>query len=106
MLALEKINWSKRKLARVAQVLVDNAMSSEESCVEDTEDGLKKTVGYAIKKLPWESERFTKAKHVLDEKYLAKLPQRSKDRLLPRHVAEERSTRSVPDDFPKWAQIR
>ena len=106
LITLEKMNWSTKKVSRVAQVLVDQAMSSEESCVEvDEVDGRGKTVAYQISKLSWESERFAKAKRVLDDKYQSNLAQRCKDRLLPRHVSDQQSARTLPDKFPNWATI-
>lgn len=105
MIALEQMNWSKKKCARVAEVLIDQAMSSEDSCFEDIGNGNTKAVAYDRKKLPWESERFAKAKQELDAKYQCNLAQRSKDRLIPRKNSEHDSTRPAPGDFPDWATI-
>ena len=104
ILAVQKMNWTTNKVSRVAQALVERAMSSEESCTEEQENGTKKVVGYTTIKLPWESERFAKAKRDLDNKYRAGLSQRSKDRVIPRKSSTEKvSSRPMPEGFPAWA---
>ena len=50
-LALEKVDITVKKKGRAAEVLVEEAMSSEESCVEEDENGKPKIVGYKIKRL-------------------------------------------------------
>lgn len=53
--ALELIQWKdSHEKGRVAEVLCLDAMSSEESCYEDEENGSKKAVKYKVKKLAWE----------------------------------------------------
>jgi hypothetical protein len=56
----------------------------------------RKVVSYKIKKLKWESERMKKAKKVLDKCYLKTLTQRAQDRILPRVVSHELSSRQSP----------
>lgn len=102
-IALEKVKWSKKKIARLAQVLMDEAMSSEDSCAEEGENGNMKVTGYKIRRLSWESQRFTRAKKELDESYKSCLSQRAKDRLLPRTVHCDQATKPAPEKFPKWA---
>ena len=104
MLALERISWSKKKKAKVAEVMVDETMSSEESSLETDNDGTTKVVGYLVKQLPWESERLRRYKNDLDENYQSSLTQRAKDRLLPQNVAFQESTRPAPCSLPDWTQ--
>ena len=57
------IQWADHhEKGRVAEVLVMEAMSSEDSCYEDDENGNAKVANYAVKKLPWESRAMRKVK--------------------------------------------
>jgi hypothetical protein len=98
-LALEKVKWNVNKKGRVAEILTEVAMSSEESQEESDGEGGRKVVSYKIKKLKWKSERMKKAKKVLDKCYLKTLTQRAQDRILPRVVSHELSSRQVHDNF-------
>jgi hypothetical protein len=60
-LALEKVKWNVNKNGRVAEILTEVAMSSEESREESDGEGGRKVVSYTVKKLNWESERMKKA---------------------------------------------
>lgn len=102
-LALEKVDITVKKKGRAAEVLVEEAMSSEESCVEEDENGKPKIVGYKIKRLSWESRRFTSVKQFLDKAMAESQTQRARDRALPRTDHEEESPRLPPKDFPDWA---
>jgi hypothetical protein len=87
-LALEKVDITVKKKGRAAEVLVEEAMSSEESCVEEDENGKPKIVGYKIKRLSWESRRFTSVKQFLDKAMAESQTQRVRDRALPRTYHE------------------
>lgn len=102
-IALEKVNWSTGKRGRVAEALVDEAMSSEESCTEESPDGKIKVTAYTRRRLVWESERFERVKKSLDTAYNKQLSTRATDRILPRRESEHPSDRSPPEDFPEWA---
>ncbi|CAB4033220.1 Hypothetical predicted protein, partial [Paramuricea clavata] len=102
-LAMEKADISTRKRGKVAEVLVEEAMSSEESCVEEDESGKTKIVGYKIKRLSWESRKLRKVKVFLDKTMRESQTQRARDRALPRTHHEQESSRLPLKDFPDWA---
>jgi hypothetical protein len=77
-------------------------MSSEESCVEEDENGRNKVVGYKVKRLSWESSKLRKIKKALDKTMREGQSQRARDRALPRTDHEEKSTRLPPEGFPEW----
>jgi hypothetical protein len=104
-MSLQKVNWTKKKKARVVECLVEEAMSSEKSCLEDDGHGKMKLVKYKVKSLAWESERFSKAKKSLDDIYHDNMSKRAKDRLLPRQTTPVKENRSVPEGFPAWAVV-
>ena len=85
-----------KKRGRAAEVLVEEAMSSEDSCVEEDENGKPKIVGYKIKRLSWESRRFTSVKQFLDKTMAESQTQRAQDRALPRTDHEEESPKGLP----------
>lgn len=58
-------DWDVHKKGQAAEVLVDAAMSSEESEFEE-EMGKNKLVGYKIRCLAWESNKLKKMKKKLD----------------------------------------
>lgn len=105
LLSLERVNWTKKKKARVAACLVDEAMSSEESCLEDDGHGKMRLVKYKVKPLSWESQRLSKAKKSLDDVYHDNMSKRAKDRLLPRVTTPVKVNRPVPEKFPTWAVV-
>ena len=104
-MSLEKVNWTKKKNARVAECLVDEAMSSEESCLEDDGHGKIKLVKYKVKSLAWESERFSKAKKSLKDVYHDNMSKRANNRLLSRQTTPVKGNRSVPEGFPARAVV-
>ena len=84
MLALEKAEVSTRKREMAAEILLEEAMSSEESCVEEDESGKTKVVAYKVKRLSWESEKLKKIKQGLDKASKEGQTKRARDRALPR----------------------
>ena len=59
--ALELVNWAdQHEKGRVAEVLVMEAMSSEESCYEDDDINNSKLTKYSVHRLQWESRRMKK----------------------------------------------
>lgn len=102
--ALELVKWADHhKKGRAAEVLVMDAMSSEDSCYEDDENGNPKVAKYAVRKLPWESRAMKKIKKKLDKAYRKRLSKRAKERIVTRTEAEELSERQPPNAFPEWA---
>ena len=94
-----------REKGSAAEVLVLDAMSSEESSYEDAE-GSQKVVGCKVKRLSWESRNLRKIKKKLDKAYNKSLTKRARDRVLPRTVVEDFSSRQPPaghDSLPEWA---
>ena len=102
-LALEKAELSTKKRGMAAEILLEQAMSSEESCVEEDENGKTKVVGYKVKRLSWESGKLRRIKQGLDKASKEGQTKRARDRALPRVEHEEKSTRLPPEDFPEWA---
>lgn len=102
--ALELVKWTDHhEKGRAAEVLVMDAMSSEDSCYEDDENGNAKVAKYAVRKLPWESRAMKKIKKKLDKAYRKRLSKRAKERIVDRIEAEELSERQPPNEFPEWA---
>ena len=57
------VKWTDHhEKGKAAEILVMDAMSSEESCYEDNENGNPKVAKYSKKKLPWESRAMRKIK--------------------------------------------
>ena len=68
--ALELVNWAdQHEKGRVAEVLVMEGMSSEESCYEDDDINNSKVTKYSVHHLQWESRRMKKRKKKLDKAY-------------------------------------
>ncbi|XP_074632038.1 uncharacterized protein LOC141890454 isoform X1 [Acropora palmata] len=102
--ALDMIQWQDANAkGRAAEVLLLDAMSSEESSYEDDGDGQPKVVGYKVKRLPWESRSLRKTKKNLDKAYQKSLTKRAKERTLPRTVSSDLSEREPPHGLPDWA---
>ena len=102
--ALDMIQWQDANAkGREAEVLLLDAMSSEESSYEDDGDGQPKVVGYKVKRLPWESRSLRKTKKNLDKAYQKSLTKRAKERTLPRTVSSDLSEREPPLGLPDWA---
>ena len=60
---MELVNWAdQHEKGRVAEVLVMEAMSSEESCYEDDNINNSKLTKYSVHRLQWESRRMKKIK--------------------------------------------
>ena len=89
---------------REAEVLLLDAMSSEESSYEDDGDGQPKVVGYKVKRPPWESgsSRKTKKKN-LDKAYQKSLTKGAKERTLARTVSSDLSEWEPAHGLPDWA---
>ncbi|KAJ7388999.1 hypothetical protein OS493_034388 [Desmophyllum pertusum] len=100
--ALEKVKkWDKNLKGKVAEVLTDEYMSSEESSIEDD------SAVYVIKTIPWESSQLKKRKRKLDKAYEKSSGKRSKQRSVKRVRKDEIiSLREKPDNCPKWACVR
>ncbi|XP_044168162.1 uncharacterized protein LOC122952187 [Acropora millepora] len=102
--ALDMIQWQDANAkGRAAEVLLLDAMSSEESSYEGDGDGQPKVVGYKVKRLPWESRSLRKTKKNLDKAYQKSLTKRAKERTLPRTVSSDLSEREPPHGLPDWA---
>jgi hypothetical protein len=93
-----KKDWSSDRIAKVAEVLTLDYMSSEES---DTDENGKNV--YKVKRLPWQSNALKKRKESLDKQHLKSLPALVKRRLVPRNVGAAVSLRPKPNDCPDWA---
>ena len=62
------VNWAdKHEKGRAVEVLVMEAMSSEESCYEDNGGNTSKVIKYSVHRLQWESRRMKKIKKRLDK---------------------------------------
>lgn len=82
--ALELVNWANQhEKGRAAEVLVMEAMSSEESCYEDDNGNTSKVTKYSVHHLQWESRRMKKIEKKLDKAYKKKLTSRAKERIRP-----------------------
>ena len=83
----------------MAEILREDAMSSEESCAESDEEGTRRITCYKVRHLPWESNRLKKIK-----KKQRKNKERAKGRILRREEAPLPSERACPlGKFPEWA---
>ena len=89
-------NWNKDKKGKVAEVLTEDYMSTEESSNEDDQ------LTYIIKTIPWESERLRKRKKILDKTHGKTQSKRSRQRFVKR-VRQEGivSDRPKPDNCPE-----
>ena len=68
---------------RAVEVLLLDAMSSEESSYEDDGNGQPKVADCKVKRLQWESRSLRKTKKKLDKAYQTSLTKRAKERTLP-----------------------
>lgn len=100
---MEKVELNTKKRGRAAEILVEEAMSSEESSVEEDENGRRKVIGYKVKRLSWESSKLKSIKAFLDKAMSESQTQRARDRALPRTDHAEQSSRFPPKNFPSWA---
>ena len=102
--ALDMIQWQDAHAkGRAAEVLLLDAMSSEESSYEDDGNGQPKVAGYKVKRLQWESTSLRKTKKKLDKAYQKSLTKRAKERTLPRTVSSDLSEREPTHGLPEWA---
>ena len=100
----EKLTLQEKK--SYDDVLYLEYMSSEESDYEEQEDPItgetvKRLVGYATRKLPWERTRLTNLKCKLDKVHAQNLTPPARQLLKPRHVGRV-SSRFSPEG-PSWA---
>ena len=102
-LALEKVELSTKKRGMAAEILLEEVMSSEESCVEEDKNGRTKVVVYKVKQLSWESRKLKRIKQGLDKASKEGQTKRAQDRALPRVEHTEQSTTLPPEDLPEWA---
>lgn len=86
---------------KVAEVLQDDYMSSEESQDEDS------TVTFILKTIPWESKKLKKRKEKLDKEYQKHHTTRQTKRSVKR-VRKDGvvSLRPKPQDCPSWACVK
>ena len=57
------VKWAdQHEKGKAAEILVVDAMSSEESCYENDDNGNSKVVKYAVKRLSWQSRQLRKMK--------------------------------------------
>ena len=96
-------SWTAWKRKRVAEVLVMEAMSSEESCYEDDDINTSKVTKYSVHRLQWESRRMKKLKKKLDKAYKKKLTSTAKERILPRVDGQPSLRCSSTENFLEWA---
>ena len=103
--ALEKVpGWDSHKKGIVAEILREDAMSSEESRAESDEEGTRRITCYKVRHLPWESNRLKKIKKKMDREYVRTISERAKSRILWREEALLPSKRACPfGEFPEWA---
>ena len=88
----------------MAEILREDAMSSEESCAESDEEGTRRITCYKVRHLPWESNKLRKIKKKLDREYVRTISERAKGRILRREEALLPSERACPlEEFPEWA---
>ena len=87
---------------RAAEVLLLDAMSSEDSSYEDDGNGQPKVAGYKVKRLQLESTCLRKTKKKLDKAYQKSLTKRAKERTFPRTVSSDLSEREPPHGLPEW----
>ena len=87
----------------MVEVLVMEAMSSEESCYEDDDINTSKVTKYSVHRLQWESRRMKKLKKNLDKAYKKKLTSTAKERILPRVDGQPSLRCSSTENFMEWA---
>jgi hypothetical protein len=75
------VDWSQRKVAKVADVLRMEYMSSDESEVDEETRRVKR---YVVRSFSWESRELKRAKKKLDRSHQDSLPGLSKRVFIPR----------------------
>ncbi len=78
---LNNVDWSQRKVAKVADVLRMEYMSSDESEVDEETRRVKR---YVVRSFSWESRELNWAKKKLDRSHQDSLPGLSKRVFIPR----------------------
>lgn len=95
------MGWNQEKVAKVADVMRMDYMSSEESDVDEKTGGVKH---YKVRKVSWESRKLRLAKKKLDKNHQDSLPGLSKRAFLPRKQGEP-SGKPKPANCPDWACV-
>ena len=75
------VDWSQRKVAKVADVLRMEYMSSDESEIDEETRRVKR---YVVRGFSWESRELKRAKKKLDRSHQDSLPALSKQVFIPR----------------------
>lgn len=75
-------------------------MSSEESEIEEEDDG-SKTVSFVIYQIPWHYDKITELFLSLDHKHTKKQSVKS-TQMTPRQLQGNDSNREIPDEIPSW----
>lgn len=88
-------------MAKVADVLRMDFMSSEESEVEEETLKVKR---YNVRKFAWESRELRRLKRKLDQSHQDSLPGLSKRVFIPREKGEL-SSKPKPANCPDWACV-
>ena len=104
--ALEKSKWNKSEKGKIAELLTEDYMSSEESQSEDESDdeGRSNKKKLCINTLPWESKELKTYKKKLDEQYASHQSVRSRRREFKRDRAHGNYfSRPKPENCPSWA---
>jgi hypothetical protein len=95
------MNWSQERVAKVADVMRMEYMSSEESEIDEES---QKVRHYNVRKLSWESRELRRSKRKLDKCHSESLPGLSKRIVVPRQEGDA-SARSKPPTCPDWACV-
>ncbi|CAB4035297.1 Hypothetical predicted protein [Paramuricea clavata] len=95
------VDWSQRRVAKVADVLRMDFMSSEESEVEEETLKVKR---YNVRRFAWESRELRRLKKKLDQRHQDSLPGLSKRVFIPREQGEL-SNKPKPANCPDWACV-
>ncbi|XP_028416023.1 uncharacterized protein LOC114544620 [Dendronephthya gigantea] len=98
---IEKMGWNQTKVAKVADVMRMDYMSSEKSEVDEETNRIKH---YKVRKLSWESRELKRTKKKLDKNHKDSLPGLSKRAVTPREEGEP-SGKPKPANCPGWACV-
>jgi hypothetical protein len=93
------MNWSQEKVAKIADILRIEYMSTEESEMDE-----ERVKHYKVRKPSWESRKLRLVKKKLDKNHVDSLPGLSKRVMIPRQQGEP-STKPKPANCPDWACI-
>ena len=101
------VSWPKEVKGKMAEVLTEDYMSSEESECEENADGEVTVTAYVVKDITWESEKMKRRKGKLDKTFKKSQSPRSQKRTIRRiHKDGFLSTRNCPKDAPSWVVKR